>query len=87
MSITAIIFSTLIAPILVGVTLTTYKYWLDNRKRWWLLTTKSPKTPSTTAIVDGVWCLVMSIIQYLSQLIYSIYFLFFFVKYTLFLYF
>ncbi len=33
MSITAIIFSTLIAPILVGVTLTTYKYWLDNRKR------------------------------------------------------
>ncbi|HFD7614738.1 MULTISPECIES: type I toxin-antitoxin system Fst family toxin [Staphylococcus] len=33
MSIVTIVFSTLIAPILVGVILTTYKNWLDNRKR------------------------------------------------------
>ncbi|WP_206537353.1 type I toxin-antitoxin system Fst family toxin [Listeria grandensis] len=28
-----LIFSTLIAPILVGMTLMTYKYWLEHRKR------------------------------------------------------
>ncbi|CAC6893399.1 TPA: type I toxin-antitoxin system Fst family toxin [Staphylococcus aureus] len=33
MSVLTIVFSTLIAPVLVGVILTTYKYWLENRKR------------------------------------------------------
>ncbi|NDQ74007.1 type I toxin-antitoxin system Fst family toxin [Staphylococcus aureus] len=33
MSALTIVFSTLIAPILVGVILTTYKYWLESRKR------------------------------------------------------
>ncbi|EGQ1387220.1 TPA: type I toxin-antitoxin system Fst family toxin [Staphylococcus aureus] len=33
MSVLTIVFSTLIAPILVGVILTTYKYWLESRKR------------------------------------------------------
>ncbi|AWQ35725.1 type I toxin-antitoxin system Fst family toxin [Staphylococcus aureus] len=33
MSVLTIVFSTLIAPVLVGVILTTYKHWLESRKR------------------------------------------------------
>ncbi|HCV0717051.1 TPA: type I toxin-antitoxin system Fst family toxin [Staphylococcus aureus] len=33
MSVLTIIYSTLIAPIVIGIVLTTYKYWLNNRKR------------------------------------------------------
>ncbi len=33
MSVLTLVFSTFISPILVGVVLTTYKCWLNNRKR------------------------------------------------------
>ncbi|HCX0882805.1 type I toxin-antitoxin system Fst family toxin [Staphylococcus saprophyticus] len=33
MSVLTIIYSTLIAPIFIGIVLTTYKHWLNNRKR------------------------------------------------------
>ncbi|HCZ9787826.1 TPA: type I toxin-antitoxin system Fst family toxin [Staphylococcus aureus] len=33
MSVLTIIYSTLIAPIVTGIVLTTYKHWLNNRKR------------------------------------------------------
>ncbi|EHJ07450.1 type I toxin-antitoxin system Fst family toxin [Staphylococcus simiae] len=33
MSVLTIIYSTLIAPIVIVIVLTTYKHWLNNRKR------------------------------------------------------
>ncbi|HBC4536635.1 TPA: type I toxin-antitoxin system Fst family toxin [Staphylococcus aureus] len=33
MSVLTIIYSTLIAPIVIGIVLTTYKHWLNKRKR------------------------------------------------------